>query len=963
MHRHIELRGARTHNLKNVNLTLPREQLIVMTGLSGSGKSSLAFDTIYAEGQRRYVESLSAYARQFLSMMEKPDLDHIEGLSPAISIEQKSTSHNPRSTVGTVTEIYDYLRLLFARAGVPHCPDHGEVLDAQNVSQMVDQVLSLPQETRLMLLAPVISDRKGEHAQVLANLQAQGYVRVRIDGVVREFGDAIELDPKKRHTIEAVVDRFKVRDNLQQRLAESFETALQLADGNARIVAMDPDTDLSVSGVAAVEGSGGQELVFSDRFACPICGYSVPELEPRLFSFNNPAGACPTCDGLGVKQFFDPERVIINDELSLAGGAIRGWDRKTTYYFGIIQSLGEHFGFDVETPFNALTQTQRDAVLYGSGRKKIEFRYHTSDGETITRRHPFEGVLPNLERRYRETESAAVREELARYLNQQVCPDCHGTRLNRAARHVLVAGESLPNISARGIAAARQWFSELALDGWRGEVAERIVKEIASRLGFLDDVGLSYLTLDRRAETLSGGEAQRIRLASQIGSGLVGVMYILDEPSIGLHQRDNERLLGTLRHLRDIGNTVIVVEHDEDAIRAADYVVDLGPGAGAHGGEVVASGTPEDIMANPKSLTGQFLSGAQAIEVPTTRARAAGRKPICIRGAEGNNLKAVNIDIPAGIMTCVTGVSGSGKSTLINATLYPSAANAINRASHEIAPVGSIRGLGQFDRVIDISQSPIGRTPRSNPATYSGLFTPIRELFAGTQEARARGYKPGRFSFNVKGGRCESCQGDGVIKVEMHFLPDVYVPCDVCKGQRYNRETLEILYKGRSIADVLSMTVEDALAFFKNVPTLKRKLQTLMDVGLSYVTLGQNAVTLSGGEAQRVKLARELSKRDTGSTLYILDEPTTGLHFADIRQLLGVLQELRDRGNTIIVIEHNLDVIKTADWIIDLGPDGGDGGGEVVATGTPEDVAANPASVTGRFLGPLLPANTESQSA
>ncbi|MEL7311060.1 MAG: excinuclease ABC subunit UvrA [Pseudomonadota bacterium] len=960
MHRFIELRGARTHNLKNVDLKLPRDQLIVMTGLSGSGKSSLAFDTIYAEGQRRYVESLSAYARQFLSMMEKPDLDHIEGLSPAISIEQKSTSHNPRSTVGTVTEIYDYLRLLFARAGVPKCPDHGEVLDAQNVSQMVDQVLALPNGTRLMLLAPVISDRKGEHLNVLKNLQAQGFVRARIDGEVVQLADAPELDAKKRHSIDAVVDRFKVRDDIAQRLAESFETALQLGEGSARVVPMDDDTDLSQAGVATQQGPNGQELLFSDRFACPVCGYSIAELEPRMFSFNNPAGACPTCDGLGVKQFFDPDRVVLNDDLSLAGGAIRGWDRKTTYYFGIIQSLGEHFGFDVEAPFNTLTAAQKKAVLYGSGRKKIEFRYHTSDGETITRRHPFEGILPNLERRYRETESGAVREELTKYLNQQICPDCDGTRLNRAARNVFVNDLTLPEITAQSIASARQLFDSLSLDGWRGEVAERIVKEIAARLGFLDDVGLSYLSLDRRAETLSGGEAQRIRLASQIGSGLVGVMYILDEPSIGLHQRDNERLLSTLKHLRDIGNTVIVVEHDEDAIRAADYVVDIGPGAGVHGGTIVAQGSPESVMKNPDSLTGKFLSGEEVIAVPASRRTDRDATPIAISGARGNNLKNISVEIPSRVMTCVTGVSGSGKSTLINATLYPSAANVINRASHEVAPVDRIDGLKQFDRVIDISQSPIGRTPRSNPATYSGLFTPIRELFAGTQEARSRGYKPGRFSFNVKGGRCEACQGDGVIKVEMHFLPDVYVPCDACGGRRYNRETLEIRYKGRNISEVLDMTIEEALAFFKNVPTLARKLQTLMDVGLSYITLGQSAVTLSGGEAQRVKLARELSKRDTGSTLYILDEPTTGLHFADIRQLLGVLAELRDRGNTIIVIEHNLDVIKTADWIIDLGPDGGDNGGQVVSQGTPETVAADPNSVTGRFLRELLPPASKS---
>ncbi|MEN7342390.1 MAG: excinuclease ABC subunit UvrA [Pseudomonadota bacterium] len=954
MHRFIELRGARTHNLKDLNLTLPREKLIVMTGLSGSGKSSLAFDTIYAEGQRRYVESLSAYARQFLSMMEKPDLDHIEGLSPAISIEQKSTSHNPRSTVGTVTEIYDYLRLLFARAGVPRCPDHDEVLDAQNVSQMVDQVLALPEGSRLMLLAPVVVDRKGEHLNLLKDLQAQGFVRARIDGEVVQLAEAGVPDAKKRHTIEAVVDRFKVRQDIAQRLAESFETALKLGDGSAKIVTMDDDVALS-DFASSVNAEGA--MVFSDRFACPVCGYSIPELEPRMFSFNNPAGACPTCDGLGVQQFFDPERVVLNDELSLAGGAIRGWDRRTTYYFGMIKSLGEAFDFDVEAPFNSLTKKQRDVVLYGSGNKKIAFSYDNAEGEKVVRKHVFEGILPNLERRYRETESSAVREELTRYLNVQPCQDCHGTRLNQAARHVFIGESTLPEITALPIARSRQYFQTLKLDGWRGEVAERIVKEIAARLGFLDDVGLSYLTLDRRAETLSGGEAQRIRLASQIGSGLVGVMYILDEPSIGLHQRDNERLLGTLRHLRDIGNTVIVVEHDEDAIRAADHVVDLGPGAGAHGGEVVASGTPEEIMSHPDSLTGKFLSGAERIDVPPRRAPEKNHKPITIRGATGNNLKSVDVDIPTGILTCITGVSGSGKSTLINATLYPSAANTINRASHDIAPVDTIGGLDQFDRVIDISQAPIGRTPRSNPATYSGLFTPIRELFAGTQEARSRGYKPGRFSFNVKGGRCETCQGDGVIKVEMHFLPDVYVPCDTCNGQRYNRETLDIRYKGKTISEVLDMTIEDALGFFRNVPTLHKKLETLMDVGLSYIKLGQNAVTLSGGEAQRVKLARELSKRDTGSTLYLLDEPTTGLHFADIRQLLGVLQALRDRGNTIIVIEHNLDVIKTADWIIDLGPDGGDGGGTIVANGTPEAVAENEASMTGKFLKPLLGRN------
>jgi len=936
----IDIRGARTHNLCNLDLSLPRDQLIVFTGLSGSGKSSLAFDTIYAEGQRRYVESLSAYARQFLSMMEKPDVDHIDGLSPAISIEQKSTSHNPRSTVGTVTEIYDYLRLLFARAGIPRCPDHGTDLEAQTVSQMVDQVLAMPEGTRLMLLAPVVADRKGEHVQLMQDLMAQGFIRARINGEVYELDQPPALDLRKKHRIDAIVDRFKVKDDIRLRLAESFETALRLADGVARI--------------AYIDDANEEEIIFSDRFACNICGYSLTELEPRLFSFNNPSGACPGCDGLGVKQYFDPERVVVNGELPLAGGAIRGWDRKTTYYYQMIQSLASHYEFDLETPFNELSKKLRDIILFGSDGEKIEFFYENSRGMQIKKRHRFEGVIPNLERRYRETESGAVREELAKFLNSQACPDCGGTRLNQSARHVFVLDFSLPEISNMSVGHARAFFETLKLEGWRATIAEKIVKEIAARLGFLSDVGLDYLSLDRSADTLSGGEAQRIRLASQIGSGLVGVMYILDEPSIGLHQRDNQRLLGTLTHLRDIGNTVIVVEHDEEAILSADYVVDLGPGAGVHGGKIVVAGTPEEVQNCSESLTGQYLSGKRKIAVPEIRQDYDTQREITIVGATGNNLKNVTVSIPIGLMTCVTGVSGSGKSTLVNDTLYKAVADLLNKSSRNPSPHKDILGLEQVDRVIDISQSPIGRTPRSNPATYSGLFTPIREIFAGTQEARSRGYMPGRFSFNVKGGRCEACQGDGVIKVEMHFLPDVYVPCDVCRGKRYNRETLEIRYKGKNIHEVLHMTIEDAAVFFQNVPVVFKKLQTLMDVGLTYVRLGQNATTLSGGEAQRVKLAKELSKRDTGNTLYILDEPTTGLHFHDIEQLLGVLHRLRDRGNTVVVIEHNLDVIKTADWVIDLGPEGGDGGGEIIATGTPEDIAANKRSFTGQYLKPLL---------
>ncbi len=936
----ISIRGARTHNLQNLDLDLPRDKLIVLTGLSGSGKSSLAFDTIYAEGQRRYVESLSAYARQFLSMMEKPDVDHIEGLSPAISIEQKSTSHNPRSTVGTVTEIYDYLRLLFARAGIPRCPDHGADLEAQTVSQMVDQVLSLPDGTRLLLLAPVVHDRKGEHLRLIDELRSQGFVRARIDGEIYELDDPPSLDLRRKHTIEAVVDRFKVRPDTALRLAESFETALHLADGVAKIAFMDDPK--------------AAELTFSDKFACNICGYSLTELEPRLFSFNNPAGACPECDGLGVKQFFDPDRVAAHPHVSLAGGAIRGWDRRNAYYFQMIKCLAKHYTFDIEQPFDELQDRIREVILHGSGDELIEFNYFNGKGGHIRRKHRFEGIIPNMQRRYRETESNTVRDELAKYLSTRPCPKCDGHRLNRSARNVFIADITLPEITSMSVGNARDFFAALELPGWRGEIAVKIVKEIQDRVMFLADVGLKYLTLNRSADTLSGGEAQRIRLASQIGSGLVGVMYILDEPSIGLHQRDNRRLLNTLTHLRDLGNTVIVVEHDEEAIESADYVVDLGPGAGVHGGQIVAQGTPDEIKANPASLTGQYLSGRRSIPIPSDRATLIDDREIRLTGASGNNLRHINVSIPIGLMTCVTGVSGSGKSTLINDTLYRAAAETINKSSYGPAAHDSIAGLEHIDRVIDISQSPIGRTPRSNPATYTGLFTPIRELFSGTQEARSRGYKPGRFSFNVKGGRCEACQGDGVIKVEMHFLPDIYVPCDTCKGKRYNRETLEIRYKGKSIHEVLDMTVEEALVFFQNVPVISRKLQTLTDVGLTYIRLGQNATTLSGGEAQRVKLSKELSKRATGKTLYLLDEPTTGLHFHDIEHLLTVLHRLRDQGNTIVVIEHNLDVIKTADWIIDLGPEGGDGGGEVVVAGTPEDVADHESSYTGIYLKPVL---------
>ncbi len=937
----IDIRGARTHNLKNINLTIPRDKLIVITGLSGSGKSSLAFDTLYAEGQRRYVESLSAYARQFLSLMEKPDVDSIEGLSPAISIEQKSTSHNPRSTVGTITEIYDYLRLLFARVGEPRCPEHDVPLTAQTISQMVDKVLSLPEESKMMLLAPVVKNRKGEHVKLLDSLAAQGYVRARIDGEICDLSDPPELALQKKHTIEVVVDRFKVRSDLATRLAESFETALELSGGTAVVADMDDPK--------------AEELVFSANFACPHCGYSVPELEPRLFSFNNPAGACPTCDGLGVQQFFDESRVVQNESISLAGGAVKGWDRRNFYYYQMLTSLAKHYKFDIETPYEDLPQKIKDIVMHGSGKEEIEFQYMNDRGDVVIRKHPFEGILNNMARRYKETESMSVREELAKNISNRPCADCGGSRLRPEARNVYIGSINLPQISEKSIGESLEFFQGLTLTGQKAQIAEKILKEIKERLEFLVNVGLNYLSLSRSAETLSGGEAQRIRLASQIGAGLVGVMYVLDEPSIGLHQRDNERLLNTLIHLRNLGNTVIVVEHDEDAIREADHIIDIGPGAGVHGGQVIAQGTAKEIMANPNSITGKFLSGEEKIEIPKKRTALDKSKLLKLKGATGNNLKGVNLEIPVGLFTCITGVSGSGKSTLINDTLFPLAQNALNRAEKtDFAPYKSIEGLEYFDKVIDINQSPIGRTPRSNPATYTGLFTPIRELFAGVPEARARGYNPGRFSFNVRGGRCEACQGDGVLKVEMHFLPDVYVPCDQCKGKRYNRETLEIRYKGKTIHQVLDMTVEEAREFFDAIPMIARKLQTLMDVGLSYIRLGQSSTTLSGGEAQRVKLATELSKRDTGKTLYILDEPTTGLHFADIKQLLEVLHRLRDQGNTIVVIEHNLDVIKTADWIVDLGPEGGSGGGQIIATGTPEEVAKVKGSHTARFLKDIL---------
>ena len=938
----IVVRGARTHNLKNINLTIPRDKLIVITGLSGSGKSSLAFDTLYAEGQRRYVESLSTYARQFLSLMEKPDVDHIEGLSPAISIEQKSTSHNPRSTVGTITEIYDYLRLLFARVGEPHCPDHKIKLEAQTVSQMVDKVMKLPADTRIMILAPIVRERKGEHLHVFNELRTSGFIRARVDGLVCEIDYPPALEKNKKHSIDAVVDRLKIKPDLQQRLAESFETAIQLADGLAVVTLMDGK-------------KANNEMVFSSLFACPQCGHSIAELEPRLFSFNNPAGACSTCDGLGVKQYFDQQRIITDASLALSEGAIRGWDRRNIYYFQMLTSLADHYKFKVETPFNKLSKRHQDVILRGSGREVINFHYVNDRGDTITRSYPFEGILPNMERRYRETESNMVREELAKYLSSQPCPDCGGTRLKRDARHVLIKGLNLPGIVEMTVAQSADYFKDLKLAGTRAKIAEKILKELQERLKFLVDVGLNYLTLNRSAETLSGGEAQRIRLASQIGAGLVGVMYILDEPSIGLHQRDNKRLLKTLFHLRDIGNTVIVVEHDEEAIRSADHIIDIGPGAGVHGGKIVAEGSVDNLTKAKESITGKYLSGAEAIEIPTSRTPYNDQKLLKLKGASGNNLQKISLTIPVGLFTCITGVSGSGKSTLINYTLYPIAATRLNGATTlSPAPFEEIEGLELLDKVVDIDQSPIGRTPRSNPATYTGIFTPVRELFAGTHESRTRGYKPGRFSFNVKGGRCEACQGDGVVKVEMHFLPDIYVTCDVCRNKRYNRETLEVKYKGKNISEVLNMTIEEARVFFDPVPVIARKLQTLIDVGLSYICLGQAATTLSGGEAQRVKLSRELSKRDTGNTLYILDEPTTGLHFHDIKQLLFVLHRLRDHGNTIVVIEHNLDVIKTADWIVDLGPEGGSGGGKIIAEGSPEQVAKSKTSYTGHYIKKVL---------
>ena len=939
---HIVVRGARTHNLKNINIAIPRDKLVVITGLSGSGKSSLAFDTLYAEGQRRYVESLSTYARQFLSIMEKPDIDHIEGLSPAISIEQKSTSHNPRSTVGTITEIYDYLRLMFARVGEPHCPDHNIKLEAQTVSQMVDKVMSLPADTRIMVLAPIIRGRKGEHLHVFSELRGGGFIRARVDGLVCELDYPPDLEKNKKHSIDVVIDRLKIKPGLEQRLAESFETAIQLASG------------LAVVSVVQ-ERKKSKDIVFSSLFACPKCGHSISELEPRLFSFNNPAGACSGCDGLGVKQFFDEQRIIVDKSLALSEGAIRGWDRRNIYYFQMLTSLAAHYGFKVDTAFNKLPRKYQNLVLRGSGKEVIDFHYVNYRGDTITRSYPFEGILPNMERRFRETESSHVREDLSKYLSTQPCPDCGGARLRRDARHVLIKGLNLPSITAMTVAESANYFGKLKLSGKRAKIAEKILKELQSRLNFLVKVGLNYLTLNRSADTLSGGEAQRIRLASQIGAGLVGVMYILDEPSIGLHQRDNKRLLTTLFHLRDLGNTVIVVEHDEEAIRSADHIIDIGPGAGVHGGEIVAQGSIDDIIGAKASLTGKYLAGTESIAIPLSRVRYDDSKVIKLKGARGNNLQNIDLSIPVGLFTCITGVSGSGKSTLINQTLYPITATRLNGAT-TLTPAAfdGFEGMELLDKVVDIDQSPIGRTPRSNPATYTGIFTPVRELFAGTVESRTRGYKPGRFSFNVKGGRCEACQGDGVVKVEMHFLPDVYVTCDVCRSKRYNRETLEVKYKGKNIYEVLNMTIEDAREFFDAVPVIARKLQTLMDVGLSYVRLGQAATTLSGGEAQRVKLSRELSKRDTGKTLYILDEPTTGLHFHDIKQLLAVLHHLRDHGNTIVVIEHNLDVIKTADWIVDLGPEGGDGGGKIIAEGTPEQVAKIKSSHTGRYIKRVL---------
>ena len=937
----IVIRGARTHNLKDINLTIPRDKFVVITGLSGSGKSSLAFDTLYAEGQRRYVESLSAYARQFLSMMEKPDIDHIEGLSPAISIEQKSTSHNPRSTVGTITEIYDYLRLLFARVGEPFCPEHNLKLEAQTISQMVDKVMNLAIGTRIMVLAPIVRERKGEHLHVFDELKTSGFIRARVDGILCEIEYPPELEKNKKHSIDVVVDRLKVAKGIEQRLAESFETAVQMAEGIAVVSKIDDEND--------------EEMLFSALFACPKCGHSISELEPKLFSFNSPAGACSTCDGLGQKQFFDESKLITDNCLSLGEGAIRGWDRRNIWYFQMLSSLADHYKFKLDIPFKNLSKKHQKIILRGSDNELISFKYINDKGNTYTREIPFEGIIPNMERRYRETESNMVREDLSKFLSSQACPDCAGTRLRKDARFVFVQGISLPQITEMTVTKAVEYFSDLQLSGKRATIADKVLKELQERLKFLEDVGLNYLTLNRSAETLSGGEAQRIRLASQIGAGLVGVMYILDEPSIGLHQRDNDRLLSTLFHLRDLGNTVIVVEHDEEAIRSADYIIDIGPGAGVHGGRIVAEGDIKNIEKSKESLTGKFLCGDEKILIPNKRTLFNKEKTLCLNGVKGNNLRNINLTLPIGLFTCITGVSGSGKSTLINHTLYPIAATKLNHASTLTpGPFESITGLEFLDKVVDIDQSPIGRTPRSNPATYTGIFTPVRELFSGTQEARTRGYKPGRFSFNVKGGRCEACQGDGVIKVEMHFLPDVYVSCDICKGKRYNRETLEVKYKGLSISEVLDLTVEDAREFFDAIPSISRKLQTLVDVGLSYIKLGQAATTLSGGEAQRVKLSRELSKRDTGRTLYILDEPTTGLHFQDIRQLLSVLHHLRDQGNTIVVIEHNLDVIKTADWIIDLGPEGGSGGGEIIATGTPEKIIKSKNSHTGVYLKKTL---------